>query len=403
MINKEKIFHNLYEKDINGREINIYKVDNIKLVGDNLFYPNCLLYSLDSLKIYKPINEDIMSLLKDKSIEKDNYSIDKNYNKIITDPLFFFIYNTDNYYHFIYDTLPYLISFFELKKEIKELKLLMNYPNHIKTEHYLFVVEFLEILGISSNDIIIGDKETLYCEIYFSTSYTHDSKSNLPPREEIYDFYTKIKNKIKSNNKIDNLPKKIYVSRRTWIHNDLSNIGTNYTSRRKLTNEDILVEKLKDLGYVEVFTENLSVIEKILMFSEVESVIGAIGGGLCNVLFSSKNTKLYAIISPTFLDVNHRFKYSFSNINTTYFNDTKHVETDKFKKFMRVKINNIVGEIENVSNDDVTISYIDEKVAGWNSEIKSKKIIAKKEECELLDAGLNSAWYLNIENLLKIL
>jgi hypothetical protein len=385
----------------NNREINIYKTTNIKLIGSNIFYPNCLLYSLGNKEVYKPINENIMSLL---NVEDDNFfNTNIQYNNIIENPVFFFIYNTDNYYHFVYDTLPYLISFFEVKKEIKNLKLLMNYPNISKKEHYKFVIEFLEILGISADDIIIGNEDTLYKEVYFSTSYTHDSKSNSPPRKEIYQFYQSIVNKVKSENQIDNLPKKIYVSRRTWIHNDLSNIGTNYTTRRKLINEDELVENLEKIGYKEIFTEKLSTIEKILIFSQAESVIGSIGGGLCNVLFSNKDTKLYAIISPTFLDINYRFKFSFLNVNTIYFNETSHVETDKFKKYMRVKVNNIVGEIEDITNDDILISYIDQKVAGWNSEMKLKTIIAKKEKCELLDNGLNSSWQVNIPNLLKIL
>jgi len=390
----------LFLKD-NNREINIYKTKKIKLIGNNIFYPNCLMYSLDNNEIYKPINENIMSLLN----FEDNYSfnIDIPYNNIIKSPVFFFIYNTDNYYHFVYDTLPYLISFFELKKEIKNLKLLMNYPNISKNKHYKFVLEFLEILGISYDDIIIGNQDTLYSEVYFSTSYTHDSKSNLPPRKEIYEFYQSIVNKVKSKNKIDNLPKKIYVSRRTWIHNDLSNIGTNYTTRRKLINEDELVNNLEKIGYKEIFTEKLSTIEKILMFAQAESVIGSIGGGLCNVLFSNKNTKLYAIISPTFLDVNYRFKYSFSNVNTVYFYETSHVETDKFKKYIRVKFNNFIGEIEDINNDEILISYVDQKVAGWNSEMELKTITAKKEECELLDNGLNSAWQVNILKLLEIL
>lgn len=391
----------LFLKDNNNREINIYKTTNIKLIGSNIYYPNCLLYSLNNKEIYRPINENIMSLLNVK--DNESFNINNNFNNIEETPVFFFIYNTDNYYHFIYDTLPYLISFFELKKEIKNLKLLMNYPNISKNKHYKFVLEFLEILDISYNDIIIGDEDTVYNEIYFSTSYTHDSKSNLPPRKEIYDFYQSIVNKIKSENKIDNLPKKIYVSRRTWIHNDLSNIGTNYTTRRKLINEDELVENLEKIGYKEIFTENLSTIEKILMFSEAESIVGCIGGGLCNVLFSNKNTKLYAIISPTFLDINNRFKYSFSNVDTIYFNETSHVETSKFKKYMRIKVNNIIGEIEDINNDEILISYLDQKVAGWNSQMKLKTITVKKEECELLDNGLNSSWLVNIPNLLKIL
>ena len=48
-----------------------------------------------------------------------------------------------------------------------------------------------------------------------------------------------------------------------------SGIGTNYTQRRKLVNEDDLVDKLIKEDYVEVFTERLSTIEKIAYFAVI--------------------------------------------------------------------------------------------------------------------------------------
>ena len=276
----------------------------------------------------------------------------------------------------------------------------MNYSVG-KTEFYKFVVEFLDILGISKDDIIIADKNTLYKSVYVSSSYTHDNDSNIPPRKEIYELYKSIVEIIRSNNSINNLPKKIYVSRRTWVHNNLSNIGTNYTTRRKLEIEDELVDLLVSKGYTEVFTENLSTVEKVLMFYNADIVIGAIGGGLCNVLFSGENTKLISLISPTFLEVNSRFVYSFSNVDTIYFKDTHHVEIDDWKKYMRVKCDELVGEVEDVYEDTLLVSYANEKVAGWNSEIKFDKKIINKSDCVKLDEGLNSSWTFKIDDLIK--
>ena len=328
------LFENYLQPDENGREINIYKLDNSQIVGD-LFYPNCLICSSD--KVINPINEKTMSLKNlnsNKEFELDrNIIVDE-----VNDPVFFFIYNTDNYYHFIYDTLPYLITYNHLKSDISNLKLLMNYPNYESDKFYPFVKEFLEILDIKESDIIIAKDNVLYKSIYISSSYTHGVNSELPPRKEIYDFYKKIVNIVSSESDKE-YPSKIYISRRSWIHNDVSNIGTNYTLKRKLINENELVDLLLSNGYVEVFTEKLSTIEKIQMFSKAESVIGAIGGGLCNVLFSNKNTNLLALISPTFLDVNNRFLYSFSKVKTTLFNDASHLEKSDWKKYMRVKTN----------------------------------------------------------------
>ena len=157
------VFKNILEKDDNNREINIYKTKNVCLTGHSIFYPNTLLKTDD--KLILPILERTMSLKCGTIYEKQN--MEYNYTKteikeIVNEPLFFFIYNTDNYFHFLYDTLPYLISFFELKKELPKLKLLMQLPNPQKKEMYRFVLEFLEILDITNNNIVILNDKVFF-------------------------------------------------------------------------------------------------------------------------------------------------------------------------------------------------------------------------------------------------
>jgi hypothetical protein len=274
----------------------------------------------------------------------------------------------------------------------------MNYP--VGKEHfYKFVTEFLSILGITHDDIIIADENTLYKEILISTSYTHDFDSNLPPRNEIYEFYQEIVDKVNIDTK--DLPKKIYVSRRSWIHGDMSNIGTNYTTRRKLVNEDDLVDFLISKGYKEIFTETFTTEQKIALFKNAESVVGSIGGGVCNVLFSNPKCKLTTLVSPYFLDVNKRFIYSLNNVDLTLFSDAKNIETTYFKKYMRVKYGEIIGEIVEIDGDDITITYSDTRLSGWNSENKYKTMTLKSQDCVRLDEGLNSSWEINLEKLKK--
>ena len=401
------IYKKIFDIDENKREINIYKLEKCHACGVNLYYPNILLKN--SKKLILPLLEKTMSLQSSTIYEE--YDMKFNYvsNNIITKynkPLFYFIYNTDNYYHFLYDTLPYLISFLELKKEIPDLKLLMQYPNFEKKSFYPFVLEFLELLNIKNEDIIIINSNTEYDTIYISTSYTHDIDSNLPPRKEIYSFYKNFVNIVKKENNIINIPKKIYISRRTWIHNDFNNIGTNYTTRRKLVNEDSLVEYLLSNGYTEIFTEKLSTIEKILYFSNATHIIGSIGGGISNVLFSPSTTKLEVIVSPTFLEVNNRFKYSLEVVNVYYNYDTEHIEKDKYKTYMRVRTNNnkIIGEIEKICNDKLIVLYSENNpITGWNSQNIYKKIELNMNEVKLLDNGLNSPYIIkdirNIKNI----
>jgi len=389
-------YKNMFPLDENGRKIDLYKFENCVVTGINLYYPNVLIKT--EKKLVLPTLERTMSLKSGTVYEKQdmkfNY-IQKDTPPVCDIPLFFFIYNTDNYFHFLYDSLPYLISYLHIKKDIPELKLLMQYPNEQKKEFYPFINEFLEILNIKNNDIIIVDDNTTYNEIYISTSYTHDIDSNLSPRKEIYAFYQNMVATIKAKHDPNiPTPKKIYVSRRTWLHNDFSNIGTNYTTRRRLVNEDELVEKLNRGGFTEVFTEKLTTTEKILYFANATHVVGAIGGGISNVLFSPKTTKLDALVSPTFLDVNCRFKYSLDCVDVHYNYYTEHVEKTEFKTYMRVKTKdgNIVGEIEQIYDNKLLVSYTDGSNTGWNAQNEYKQIEFNMEDVIKLDDGLNSPW-----------
>ena len=280
----------------------------------------------------------------------------------------------------------------------------MNYPNQQTKHIYKFVLEFLSLVGINLEDLIFVNDETVYKNIFISSSYTHDENSNLPPREEVYGFFRFIVNSNLSHFK-NGTPKKIYISRRSWIHNDYSNIGTNYTAKRKMCNEDELVNLLEKMGYVEIFTENLNTIEKLNLFFNAESVIGAIGGGLCNVLFSKEDTKLLTIVSPTFLDVNHRFKYSLDGVSNNYFYNTTHTEDSEFKSNMRVECEelSIVGEVSKIDGDMLSIIYSDNLVSGWNNQINFKKTTVNSKSCKKLDEGLNSPFLIDLEKIKSLI
>jgi len=138
----------------------------------------------------------------------------------------------------------------------------------------------------------------------------------------------------------------------------------------------------------------------IKLLYNAESVIGAIGGGMCNILFTKREVPITVIVSPTFLDINSRFKYCFCNKNIKYFTDTRHIETGSWKKYIRVKIpsRDIIGEITDVRDNSVVVSYLNNKVAGWNNDMHFKTIEISKSECVPLDNGLNSAWSINLQS-----
>ena len=402
----------LKQKDENNRIIAYKKYNNIQLIGRNLYYPNILLFEYN--KIINPYDEKIMSLNKESFYDNNlfQYKIPEIENKFFfKENVFFFIYNFDNYYHFIYDTLPYLYTYFELKKIYNDLKILVNYPNKNKHEFYKFNTEFLYKL-VNKDDIIIHNKNYIYKNIFVSTSLTHGGLSNKKPRKEIFEIYDNLINSIDFNNireEYKNL-KYLYISRRTWINNDDSNIGTNYTLRRKMINEDKLVKEINKYNYEEIFTENLNTDEKLYLFNNAERIIGPIGGGMVNLLFCKKKTKTYIIISPYFLDINNRFRFSLENTNFMYFCDSKTNKNkmNKYSNYTRVKIidnksiyYNKIGEIFSINNEIYDIEISDNDIAGFNSEIEFKTIRCNEKEFIVLDKGLNSPYVFNYNNLLK--
>ena len=407
----------------NERKIGYSIYNNVKLIGRNSYYPNVLIYSDN--EIISPYDEKIMSLNKQSFYDNNEYDISSEkkilYKEEISFPVFFFIYNFDNYYHFVYDTISYLYTYLYLKNTIPTLKLLVNYPNPYKNEFYKFNIEILNKL-VNENDIILHKDGNIYNSIYISSSLTHGEFSNNPPCKEYYSIINKlIKNscniiKINKDNDKDKVNEYdyIYISRRTWINNDISNIGTNYTTRRKMINEDELVEELNKIGFKEIFTENLSTDEKINIFYNSKMIVGSIGGGMSNLLFSKPETKSFVIVTPYFLDINNRFRFTLENTNITYINDVKtYTESNSIPLYCRCKIlsnntnKNKIGEIVNWrftnNKEEYLINISNNDIVGFNNEIIFKQEWFFSDELELIDKGLNSPYIVNINKTIDLI
>lgn len=403
-INKFKL---ISKKDENGRDIKLYTFDNVSFTGNSEYYPDILFNTSNKNDLILPIKEKSMSLNKKSYYEENDliYFEKKNNDYIeIDEDVYYFIYNTENYYHFIYDTLPYLYLYLKMKDKNTNLKLVINY-NKNKDRLLNFVKETYELLNIKDKDIILHNKKNKYKKVYLSNSFTHDGLSNFPPRKEIYEIYDiLIKNSL-INYKNDKKYDKIYISRRTWINKQTDNIGTNYTTRRKLTNEDYVVDKLVNYGFTELFGENYSMKEKIQIFNSAKIVIGAIGGTITNTIFCSNNCKIITMVSPCFLDINYRMKYLLKNSDFIY--GELDCNEGEIPKNVRVKI---------TDKDDLYYDYICEVIekknnkyllnvgnnyVSFNNDDKFKQILLDENKFVKLDNGINSPWKINL-NLLNL-
>ncbi len=319
-------------------------------------------------------------------------------------PFFFFIFNFENYYHFLYDTLPYLVFYFRLREVEPDCKLLIP-ENH---RFLQFQSEVFELLGIREEDWVRAKDGAVYETLYVPSSLTHgkfadgESASRAPPDEAAHDIWQRLAKAALATAGRTIYAPKIYVSRRTWVNGDTSNIGTNYTTRRKCENEDEVVKLLRRHGFAEVFCENFSMAEKIKMFAGAKAIVGFIGGGMANCLFSGPDCRVGCLETPEFLTINSRFAFSMDHCRVEYLNFCSLAAHDgPFSMYTRVKTPDGVGEIElfDSTNRCYTVKLARGAVAGFalGAEYDMQEYAANL--LEPLDRGLNSPFVCDLTKL----
>jgi capsular polysaccharide biosynthesis protein len=361
-----------------SRELGRWTLENAILHGTH--YPSICIQSGDEL--FVPYNERTMSLGKDTFIHP---LIELRETTPVTKPVFFFIYNTDNYFHYLYDSIPILYQFFQLRQLYPTMLLLVK-PAH----NYAYIMDCLYAAGLTDADVLYADPSHQYTSLWVSSSLTHDGQSNDPPHPGIWDVYSRMKGSGQPT------PPKFYVSRRSWKHGDTSNIGTNYTTRRKMMVEDQLVAELEKIGYVEVFCELLSMSEKIAYFANATHVVGAIGGGMCNLVFAKPSCVGVSINSPEFAEINKRFFFTMNHTRLTQYTDTW-VTSPLYR---RVSICGKAGEITEVNANELTVALNDG--VGWTLGDVYTSHVVKDTDVRYLDNGLNSPWTFDVDGLIRL-
>ncbi len=298
------------------RDIKVGYFENCIIEGISTHYPQPLIKTETELLL--PTIERFMSLDRGTIYEETMEWECKNTNIIKTEttPVFYFVYNCANYFHWIYDTVPYLYSYLKLREQYTGLKLLINVPEG-RDDLYPFVYETLDLLDIKNKELIFLNRETKYDSMIIASSLTHNRMSLEPPHSEVFSLI----DSMKGDDSI--IEEKIYVSRRTWTQSKSDNIGTDYTKERMCINEDEVVKLFKNYGYKEVFCENFTMKEKVGLFRSVKYVAGPIGGGMSNVLFCKPQTKVISINSPKFFPINQRLKYALDRVDLYMFDKTK--------------------------------------------------------------------------------
>jgi hypothetical protein len=135
----------------------------------------------------------------------------------------------------------------------------------------------------------------------------------------------------------------------------------------------------------------LTMAEKIAYFANATHVVGAIGGGMCNLVFAKPSCRVACIASPEFERINNRFLYTMSHTTLTMYRDTESTSL----LYRRVRLP--TGEIgELVAEDKVCLGNGVTWTAG-----QGQTVSVDPSTLTFLDAGLNSPWSFDVEAFLQ--
>lgn len=182
---------------------------------------------------------------------------------------YFFQYNWDfNYLHFLISSFSRLCSYSEIKKQIKDIKIL------VKSSTPQYQKDFIEL--IFPNEIYILDDTYDYdCEnIYIMDFISHDG-------QKISEFYDTIQ--------LKKVPQRsIYISRK------------DASQKRPLKNESELEKLALSYKYEELILSNYTIQEKAELFSSTDKVLSTFGAGIANVVFFRECKELIYINHPLY-------------------------------------------------------------------------------------------------------
>lgn len=333
----ENIFNNINIKYNIVNNIDINQINkNINLDINKI---NILIYNINKFEILYE-NNDLYILLKISIIDNSRYIIynnniyiDKlNKYEIISKYLDFYhiqektccynikndfislygyylnlVYSSNtNYFHFIFETLPYLYIF------LKNNNIL--YDNNYKFK-ILINNDFNIIASLFNINIIYTEKnnyniEKLIIPKNINTNYTFNwNKNNIFKNENImnYDYSILLELRNFIFNKFNIKPfrkKKSYLKRNNKF--------------RILINSNYIEKIIDDFNFNNIIPENMSFEKQVKYFSEINTLICQGGAGMTNILFMPENSNVIVIAADSeFVDCNF-FNKLFIELNINF-------------------------------------------------------------------------------------
>jgi len=293
-------------KPSNDPRITIKKVN----LSENLFYN---IYSVNTGRLYTDTISDTAFILENKIIEGPSFQL-RNVKNVKCEENIVFKKGTprfrkklqgnvfslltggagnSNYWHWLFDVLP-------------RLEILNKKENYKKMDYFLFPSleekfqnETLNILDINKNKRL-SSKIYRHISANNITAVDHPYVLNNNPSIEIQNIPSWISKWLKNiflkkleTNKI--FPKKIYIDRR--------DAKSNHKHLRKIINEKEIIALLKENNFKIISLSELTFIDQVSLFNNIEQVVGLHGAGFANIVFCKPGTKVLELKSNTAGDV----------------------------------------------------------------------------------------------------
>lgn len=274
----------------NSEQTYLAKLHNVRIHGENpaiITDDNYLIYDLISpyMQVHPPLH------FLCNSIEFKKCKVLKGVSLSIAAPD-----SAGNYFHWMTDALA------KIEIATKGGLSLSNVDHFIVSNNTCqYQKQTLKWLSIpTSKTISLTDNNYLYCQDLYVTSPTNYA-GNIS--HWIIDYLRKIFAPVVLEYSGSN--KCIFISRKN-------------VAKRKLVNEDILLNQLKHLNFVEVTPENLTIEQQVAIFNNADIIIGAHGAGLTNIIFCKPGTKILEIFSPNYINQSYYTIAESANLNYNY-------------------------------------------------------------------------------------
>ena len=187
----------------------------------------------------------------------------------------------DNYWHWLFDVLPRLAIF----EDIKDLNLMDFFL--LPSTDEKFQKETLDLLNISREKCISSKSfRHIQCSEIFVTDHpyalTKDISYDIQNMPRWIPKWLKKKYINKESNNYSNLPKKVYIDRKDAKSPDV----------RSVINDDEVKNFLNKKGFKSLIMKDFHFKDQVKIFNNAEIIIGLHGAAFANLCFCKPGTKV---------------------------------------------------------------------------------------------------------------